>query len=35
MVSHRFLMTYIMHTTHAAKYGSRAGLGLTLLQMGT
>jgi hypothetical protein len=29
-----FLMTYIMHTSHAAKYGSRAGLGLTLLQFG-
>lgn len=27
-------MTYIMHTSHAAKYGSRAGLGLTLIQYG-
>ncbi|KAJ8583752.1 hypothetical protein M405DRAFT_748137 [Rhizopogon salebrosus TDB-379] len=29
-----FLLTYLLHTTHAAKYGSRAGLGLTLLQYG-
>jgi hypothetical protein len=29
-----FLMTYIMHTSHAAKFGSRAGLGLTLIQYG-
>ncbi|KDQ59350.1 hypothetical protein JAAARDRAFT_192849 [Jaapia argillacea MUCL 33604] len=29
-----FLMTYLLHTTHAAKYGSRAGLGLTLIQYG-
>jgi hypothetical protein len=29
-----FLLTYIMHTTHAAKYGSRAGLGITLVQYG-
>jgi hypothetical protein len=27
-------MTYLMHTTHAAKYGSRAGLGMTLIQYG-
>ncbi|KAH7102283.1 hypothetical protein BKA62DRAFT_110894 [Auriculariales sp. MPI-PUGE-AT-0066] len=29
-----FLLTYLLHTTHAAKYGSRAGLGITLLQYG-
>ncbi|OBZ72052.1 Metal homeostatis protein BSD2 [Grifola frondosa] len=29
-----FLMTYLLHTSHAAKYGSRAGLGLTLIQYG-
>ncbi|WVN85152.1 uncharacterized protein L203_100295 [Cryptococcus depauperatus CBS 7841] len=29
-----FLLTYVLHTTHAAKYGSRAGLGLTLIQVG-
>lgn len=29
-----FLFTYLMHTSHAAKYGSRAGLGLTLIQLG-
>jgi len=29
-----FLITYLLHTTHAAKYGSRAGLGLTLIQYG-
>jgi hypothetical protein len=29
-----FLMTYLMHTTHAAKYGSRVGLGLTMIQYG-
>jgi hypothetical protein len=29
-----FLLTYILHTSHAAKYGSRAGLGLTLIQYG-
>jgi len=29
-----FLLTYLMHTTHAAKFGSRAGLGLTLIQYG-
>jgi len=29
-----FFLTYMMHTTHAAKYGSRAGLGLTMIQYG-
>lgn len=29
-----FLLTYVLHTTHAAKYGSRAGLGITLIQYG-
>lgn len=29
-----FFLTYLLHTTHAAKYGSRAGLGLTLIQFG-
>ncbi|KAI0649376.1 hypothetical protein C8Q79DRAFT_1007897 [Trametes meyenii] len=29
-----FVLTYLLHTTHAAKYGSRAGLGLTLIQYG-
>jgi hypothetical protein len=29
-----FLLTYLLHTSHAAKYGSRAGLGLTLIQLG-
>jgi len=29
-----FLLTYILHTTHAAKYGSRVGLGITLIQFG-
>lgn len=29
-----FLLTFILHTSHAAKYGSRAGLGLTLIQYG-
>ena len=27
-----FLLTYLLHTTHAAKNGSRAGLGITLIQ---
>jgi hypothetical protein len=27
-----FLLTYLLHTTHAAKHGSRAGLGITLIQ---
>ncbi|KAF8126985.1 hypothetical protein EV363DRAFT_1173453 [Boletus edulis] len=29
-----FMLTYLLHTTHAAKFGSRAGLGLTLIQYG-
>lgn len=29
-----FLLTYLLHTTHAAKNGSRAGLGMTLIQYG-
>ncbi|EZF68950.1 hypothetical protein H105_08500 [Trichophyton soudanense CBS 452.61] len=29
-----FLLTYLLHTTHAAKNGSRAGLGLTMVQYG-
>lgn len=29
-----FFLTYLLHTSHAAKYGSRAGLGLTLIQYG-
>ncbi|BGP44926.1 hypothetical protein JCM10450v2_000741 [Rhodotorula kratochvilovae] len=29
-----FLLTFILHTTHAAKNGSRAGLGVTLIQLG-
>ncbi|KAF8896229.1 metal homeostatis protein bsd2 [Infundibulicybe gibba] len=29
-----FLLTYILHTSHAGKFGSRAGLGLTLIQYG-
>ncbi|KAL1405755.1 hypothetical protein Q8F55_007428 [Vanrija albida] len=29
-----FLLTYVLHTTHAAKYGSRAGLGVTLVKFG-
>ncbi|WVQ99067.1 hypothetical protein IAU59_006199 [Kwoniella sp. CBS 9459] len=29
-----FLLTYVLHTTHAAKYGSRVGLGMTLIQVG-
>jgi hypothetical protein len=29
-----FLLTYLLHTTHAAKHGSRAGLGITLIQFG-
>ncbi len=29
-----FLLTYILHTTHASKQGSRAGLGITLIQYG-
>lgn len=29
-----FLFTYLLHSSHAAKYGSRVGLGLTLIQYG-
>ncbi|CCM04259.1 uncharacterized protein FIBRA_06426 [Fibroporia radiculosa] len=29
-----FVLTYLLHTTHAAKYGSRTGLGLTMIQYG-
>lgn len=29
-----FLLTYLLHTTHAARAGSRAGLGITLIQYG-
>lgn len=29
-----FLLTYLLHTTHAAKNGSKAGLGITLVQWG-
>ena len=29
-----FLLTYLLHTTHAAKNGSRAGLGITLINIG-
>ncbi|KAI9250211.1 hypothetical protein BDA99DRAFT_445231, partial [Phascolomyces articulosus] len=29
-----FMLTYLFHTTHAAKNGSRAGLGITLIQFG-
>ncbi|EIW82083.1 hypothetical protein CONPUDRAFT_42398, partial [Coniophora puteana RWD-64-598 SS2] len=29
-----FLLTYLMHTTHAGKFGSRAGLGVTMIQFG-
>lgn len=29
-----FLFTYLLHTTHAAKFGSRVGLGITLIQFG-
>ncbi|KAF5342076.1 hypothetical protein D9611_001569 [Ephemerocybe angulata] len=29
-----FFLTYMLHTSHAAKFGSRAGLGLTLIQYG-
>ncbi|CAG8551336.1 4767_t:CDS:2, partial [Ambispora gerdemannii] len=29
-----FLLTYLLHTNHAAKNGSRAGLGFTLVQYG-
>ena len=29
-----FLLTYLLHTTHAARNGSRAGLGVTLINYG-
>lgn len=29
-----FLLTYLLHTTHAAKNGSKAGLGITMIQFG-
>lgn len=29
-----FLLTYLLHTTHAARCGSRVGLGITLIQYG-
>ncbi|KAF9226591.1 hypothetical protein BS17DRAFT_775863 [Gyrodon lividus] len=29
-----FALTWVMHTTHAARFGSRAGLGVTLVQWG-
>jgi hypothetical protein len=29
-----FLLTYLLHSTHAAKNGSRTGLGITLIQYG-
>jgi hypothetical protein len=29
-----FLFAYLLHTTHAAKYGARVGLGMTLIQFG-
>jgi hypothetical protein len=29
-----FFLTYMLHTSHAAKFGSRAGLGMTLIQFG-
>jgi len=29
-----FLLTYLLHTTHAARLGARAGLGVTLIQYG-
>jgi Protein of unknown function (DUF2370) len=29
-----FLLTFLLHTTHSAKLGSRAGLGVTLIQYG-
>lgn len=29
-----FFLTYLLHTSHAGKFGSRAGLGLTLIQYG-
>lgn len=29
-----FLLTFLLHSTHAAKFGSRAGLGITLIHYG-
>ena len=29
-----FILTYLLHGTHAGKYGSQAGLALTLIQFG-
>ncbi|KAK0209042.1 hypothetical protein DFS33DRAFT_497696 [Desarmillaria ectypa] len=29
-----FILTHLLHTSHAAKFGSRVGLGLTLIQYG-
>jgi hypothetical protein len=29
-----FLLTYLLHTSHAGRLGSRAGLGVTLIQYG-
>jgi hypothetical protein len=29
-----FVLTYLLHTTHAAKNGSRVGLGITLIKYG-
>lgn len=29
-----FLLTYLLHSTHAAKNGSRLGLGITMIQFG-
>ncbi|KAF7722053.1 hypothetical protein EC973_003735 [Apophysomyces ossiformis] len=29
-----FMLTYLLHTSHAAKHGSRAGLGVSLVQYG-
>jgi hypothetical protein len=29
-----FLLTYLLHTTHSARLGSRTGLGITLIQWG-
>ena len=29
-----FLLTYLLHSSHASKHGSRAGLGITLIQYG-
>ena len=34
MVFIGFLLTYLLHTTHAARHGSRAGLGITFIQYG-